>query len=309
MTSLTPRLARDQATLIRRADQAADVVERVVRSVWSELLAILQQPGMHWHAVFDAVRKALDKLRHIDRELAADLLDAGKFARETTERHIETIGALPVEPRGGFDGSLPRHAFESRQLVEDFTFEPITLDNIGDLFQVFRGRQVQIFKPLDLGNLTKIIYSTDWRQRLAAQTKLANPAAIASIITQGFALGKTPARIAREIRPAVQGVQSTARRIARTEGLRIAHEVQLDTYEQIPGVIAYQIHSMHFPATRHWHAQRDKTIYYRNPGPGQKGFFQLPRPPMEAPDVNERPRGTPQIAFNCLCWITPVFES
>ena len=37
-------------------------------------------------------------------------------------------------------------------------------------------------------------------------------------------------------------------------------------------------------------------IYYANPENGQKGYYQLPNPPDEADDPNERPVGAPQVA-------------
>jgi len=129
-------------------------------------------------------------------------------------------------------------------------------------------------------------------------TKLAAPDALASIISAGWSQGLTPAAIARQLRPALQGVQSSARRVARTVSMQIAHDVQWNMYEAVPGVDSYVIKSMHFPASRSWHIARHGTRYYRNPKKGQKGFQQLPHPPLEADDPAERPPGAPFVASN-----------
>lgn len=276
----TTTLHRDQARLVARADRSADAVERHVASVWSRLLDIIAAGG-NWFAIFNAARATLTHLHSLPRVLATDLLDVAGHARETTIEHLgERIPAL-------FEDDAPP-AFDPWQAPR-LTWE-----------------EMPLFQPPTIEETVSLVYSSGWQERLTAMTRLASPDALASVIANGWQQGLTPAAIARAIRPAVQGVQTSARRIARTESLRIAHDVQMDMYEQVPGVIGYQVHSMHFPATRHWHAARDGTIYYRDPQPGQKGFEKMPRPPREPDDPGERPRGTPQIAHNCLCWLTPV---
>jgi uncharacterized protein with gpF-like domain len=73
-------------------------------------------------------------------------------------------------------------------------------------------------------------------------------------------------------------------------------------------LIGYQVHATLDQHTRPWHKQRDGTVYYKNPGPGQKGMAQMPNPPDEAADPRERPPGTPHTAWNCRCYLTPVLR-
>jgi len=163
-----------------------------------------------------------------------------------------------------------------------------------------------LFPPPSLAELNRIILSTDWAQRIEALTRLASPDAIAGIVAAGFQQGLTPAAIARQLRPLVANVQASAVRVVRTESLRVAHETQFSMYEQVPGVIGYTIKSMHFPASRSWHKSRDGNQFFRNPKPGQHGFYDMPRPPMEAQNPAMRPPGTPHVASNCLCWLVPI---
>ena len=294
MPAIAKPLAEDQRKLIARADRSADVASRVVRRAWNRLMKILDNPAASWHEIYAATHLACAELRNIPKELADDLHDVADHARTVTMEHVKS--------------------FKPRQITEAINVEKLFTDFLSDNLG-FRtsvrnigGRIDPIFRPLDRGDITRIVYAGGWRKRLSAQTGLANPAAIASIITNGFARGLTPRQIAAELRPSVQGVQVSARRIARTESVRVAHEIQLDTYEQVPGVAGYEIHSMKWKSSRWWHVERNGTKYYRNPVAGQKGFDKMPRPPLEAPDVSERPPGTPEVAHNCLCWLTPFFE-
>lgn len=158
-------------------------------------------------------------------------------------------------------------------------------------------------------DVLRIVYGNQWQERLAASTRLAQPATLASIIANGMIQGKSQQEIARDILPAVNNVRVSARRIARTEALRVAGQMQMQAHEALGDlVIAYQVHSMHDEHVRPWHLKRDKTIYYKNPAPGQKGLLQMPNPPEEAADPNERPPGTPQMAWNCRCYITPILR-
>ena len=116
-----------------------------------------------------------------------------------------------------------------------------------------------------------MIYRGDWAKRFASLTRLALPGTLAAAIARGTLELKHPYEIARDIRPLVQNVQVSARRIARTECLRIAHTVQMDTYEKLGDmVIGYQVHAVLDSRTRPAHRERDGFIYYKNPKGDQR---------------------------------------
>lgn len=171
-----------------------------------------------------------------------------------------------------------------------------------------------LFPPPAEADISRTVYSNGWVNRIAAGTRLGDPMQLADLLVTGLAQGKTHQEIAKDLLPHVEGVRSTARRVARTEGLRVAGAMQQQAHDQLGDlVIGYQVHSTPNPHTRPWHQQRNGTIYYLDPKPGQKGMRQCPHPPEEAEDENERPiingRRAPQVAQNCLCYLTPVLAA
>jgi len=164
--------------------------------------------------------------------------------------------------------------------------------------------QDALFKKIPQDKVASIVRGTtngmSWDGRLEQQTRRASPEQLASLVTSGFSAGATPAELSRQIRPFVQGISSTARRVARNESMRIAHETRMQAYEQLGDmVVGYQIHATMDARVRPHHAARSGTIYYKKPGPGQLGLEKMPRPPLEED-------GT--VAHNCRCWLTPVLE-
>lgn len=171
---------------------------------------------------------------------------------------------------------------EQRRLFEELLFPAPTIDQI-------------------LGVMNAPGYAGTWEEQLSRATSLASPEVLADILTRGLAGGLTREQIVQEILPAVDGFRNSAERIARTEGLRIAHAMNMRANDVIDDlVVGYQIHATPSPVppSRAWHQKRSGTIYYKEPAAGQKGLQQMPSPPEEAPDASERPAGTPQTAYN-----------
>lgn len=147
--------------------------------------------------------------------------------------------------------------------------------------------------------LRRPVFGQTWDQDLTTASKLAgfDPEKMAVTIAQRFAFGDTPQQIAKQLMPAVDGVKKTARRIARTYGMQVSHAVSREAHEQLGDLlVGYQAHSQLDQNTRSWHAARSGTIYYKNPAGDQKGYAQMPNPPLEADDANERPAGEPKLA-------------
>ena len=131
-------------------------------------------------------------------------------------------------------------------------------------------------------------------------TRAAAPERVTGQLLAGIAQGWDRERIARELKAAFGVAAGTARRIARTEGLRVATETQLGVSEQLGDLVAgYKIRCVADARTRPDHLKRDGTVYWREPGPDQLGFADMPRPPLEADG---------SVAWNCRCWLMPVFR-
>lgn len=268
--------------LVAAANRTADLAEAVVATAWSQVLGVLQDARSHcgnYLLVLHRLRPILDGLR-----LQLPVLVGNQLVETAAATHTTTATSL------------------ASKIPERKLNQPAKLTESLDVGEY-------LFGPLNPQTLHQILFSSDWSQRLSALTRLAAPELLSSILSNGIQQGKTIDQIARDLRPHLQGVQTSARRVARTETVRVAHEVQFDAWEQVGDlIVGYQIHAVHGnPNTRKWHLSRDGTIYYKDPKPGQKGLRQMPKPPAEAEDPSERPPNAPRIAPNCLCYLTPVF--
>lgn len=156
-----------------------------------------------------------------------------------------------------------------------------------------------LFPPPAAEDVHRIVHATvggmTWEQRLDSATKTsATPEQLARIVGEGVSRGKTAREIAKELLPVVDGVRSSARRIARTESLRVVHQVQFEQWQGLGDMIAgYQIHCVLDERTRPAHAARNGNIYYIDPKPGQLSVEEMPMPPLEADG---------SYAFNCRCY-------
>jgi hypothetical protein len=266
-----------QRELIRRVRRMGAAVDKAARDVLAQLASLPQEhgPGLtHFYA-----RGILQSLPRVLCNVLSDHLhDIGEWGH----RAAKQIAASGLSRAG------------------------LREDEFGmDDYQ----RYLNLLLPAPPAHQIRgIVFGTDWMERIESLSRLADPNTLASIVSYSLAHGKTQADIARELLPIVDNVRSSARRIARTEGVRVGHEVQMDAWDELGTmVVGYTLHHSANPAQRWWHAERDGRQYFKNPGPGQDGLEKMPRPPMEPPDPSERPPGTPQTAPNCLCWLTPVF--
>jgi SPP1 gp7 family putative phage head morphogenesis protein len=285
--ALTAAATKTEDELYGQALGAADSAEAAIRKVWDDLMKVIAEGGNPGYVNL-RVRQSSEKLF---TEIVGSLSDSFvKLGLESHRTTVENLKAhMPVEivqkpAPVGLQLDPLSNAVEQTAIRESLVQEKL-LDFI-------------LAPPSPL-HLLNVIYRGDWAKRIASLTRLALPGVLAAAIARGTLELKTPYELAREIRPLVQGVQVSARRIARTECLRIAHTVQMDTYEKLGDmVIGYQVHAVLDSRTRPAHRERDGFIFYKNPKPGQRPMSECPKPPMES---NGKP------AFNCRCFLSPVF--
>jgi len=194
--------------------------------------------------------------------------------------------------------------------VDNFLPEPVGPEDADDQRDYLSDL---LFPPLDSPRIAAIlrqpIAGSTWQQDLDRATKYASGEQIANVMASGLSLGKNPREVAKELQSRLGVVQSSARRVARTYGVQVAHRAQMDCHQALGGLlVGYQIRATLDQHTRPWHAARSGTIYYLDPAPGQKGMAQCPHPPLEAEDPNERPPGTPRTAWACRCYLAPVLR-
>ncbi|MBY0523446.1 MAG: phage head morphogenesis protein [Gemmataceae bacterium] len=291
---LAARTGTRQLDALAKSDAAADAVDTSIVLVWRRLMRLLQDAADQQAAA--RVFVPPPGFKFAVARLLAELRDD---AHASLSRHFNALA------RWGYDSSartmadtLPasyvkaalirRHLGESRALTE--ADPPIAAD------------VEQLFPPPSLQQVLQIlhvpIHGSTWTQALDKATQLADPARWAHAVASGFAAGQTPRQIAQALQPVVQGVQSSARRIARTYGMQIAHRGQMEAHAQVDDlIIGYQVHALLDQHTRPEHAHRNGTIYYKTPGAGQLGLDQCPHPPLEADG---------SMAWNCRCWLSPV---
>lgn len=187
-------------------------------------------------------------------------------------------GLIGIEPSGTFDLSA------GIELLGD--------EAARDLFQSL------IFPPPDESVVRAVVFQSNWVQRLATQTALGTPDAIASKVVQALATGKKVNELARDLLPVVNGVRSTARRIARDENMHAAHAMQHQAWAQLGDMVTgYQVNAVLDERTRPLHRARNGQVFYKQPKGSQLGMNECPQPPREADGSH---------AYNCRCFLTPV---
>lgn len=291
MTSLaTSRMAAkmgiQQVEILRDSDRIGDEAEAHIQSIWKKIKDILWSKSPH--RAHEAAKLAAMIVPATMGLVGGNLEGMAAEIREKTIRDI--IDEVPLAVLASLM-PMKTPVSEARRKAtpaQDRQIRAMLFDEPSDeeAAQIVYGRHPQ-------GDLS-------WRHRIVQQTGMATPAVMAAIITQAAARGETPDQMARSLLPHVQGVQATARRIARTESARIANETRMRAFDDMGDAVAgFQIHATLDWRTRPEHAARSGTIYWKAPKRGQKGLDQMPRPPLEAD-------GT--VAHNCRCYLSPVFK-
>lgn len=279
-----PILAR-QIAADQRARGIARRLSATINRLWHHVLAVLPDgPFQPFNP--QRLRATLTGLRQIiQQQLERELRTLGDWAGDTAASAIR--------------GAYRRSESVVREMADEFRPNEDDRFNSGGGgfnlpgFQLGGGEP--IIEPPSAFEIARIVGPAPLRL-----TKLFDVDRTAAIVWQGIAEGKDRRAIARDLSKVLSGDMVAARRVARTEGLRVATAVHLQTAEQIPDlVIGYQIHATLDTRTRPEHRDRHGTIYYRNPKPGQKGFAEMPQPPVDPGGV---------IAYNCRCFLAPVFD-
>jgi len=286
---ISARVGVSQARTLAHADAIADGIDAKVVRLWKRALRLiaLKPLPVDVRTQLGAILREIQTLtiKGLDKGLRQIVAQAHTAAREEV---------LAEAPRAVIATALTLAAPARPDLTEARRLNPEQRAQV----------EAQLFPALDHDETTAIITrptaGTTWQARIAAQSGLAPPEQLANIVIQGISQGQTIQAMARTMLPAVQGVRTSARRVARTEGMRVAHEARMDCYAGLGDLVAgYQIHSTMDWRVRPHHAARNGTVYYVRPKPGQQSTAHMPRPPLEED-------GT--VAHNCRCYLTPVLD-
>lgn len=321
---LTSRLAAHGHARQVEAALATDAIgaaaDRAVGSVWRRLLEILRTArdvGAAQHHARAALEVLLPSVRHAM---------TGGFVRLALQSHRLAARALVQTLPGPYLERAVKGMQNSHTLTEDFARDAPGLVHLAitgqDLVASDRLASIREPAPHTPGDeevralIERLLFPSPaaervesfirrmviggetWEQRLAKASPPWSLPLLASTLAAGYAAGKTQREIAQDLLPVVDGVRSSARRLARTYGMAVAHQTQMETAHQLGDlVVGYQVHATLDQWTRPEHRHRDGTIYYKDPGPGQKGMNECPHPPLEADG---------KCAWNCRCYLTPV---
>lgn len=280
-STIAARMNLHHESQLSKADAVANGIDRKLAGIWNQILTVLgSRRGVmeKQYAIRNLLMKIVDqtasKLHGGLKTIATQSYEdaANVLSKNVPLGHLNLVVAKKPVLEG-------KDAI--RQQIHDAVFDQLPPDKID---KIVRGTTAGM----------------SWQGRLAQQTSKGSPDQLASVVTMGYLSGATPASLAGKLKPFVQGISSTARRVARNESMRIAHEASMEAYGNLGDMcIGYQIHATMDSRVRPHHAARSGNVYYKTPKPGQLSAARMPRPPLEED-------GT--VAHNCRCWVTPVLE-
>lgn len=289
-------------------DHEAERAAAIVDAYAYKLVKIAnQKPPLHPYQLEMEVRALLDNLPNaIGKRVYESLLKCGK--RSTDLAAVAIVWAVPLKYlTTGFEVQEAAGGAILRAIIKPFKRK----EPAAKLVDVKRSFRDYLIEPLKKGIIEKIVLGgAKAIARLMQTVKQAiNPKKIADILVKGISQSKNRHQQARDLINELGIPRTAAKRLVRTEGARVATESNMQSYDKLgTAVIGYMIHATPNPDSRWWHRQRSGTVYYKEPTEGQKGLDQMPRPPMEAKDPKERPDGAPEVAHNCLCFVSPVMS-
>ncbi len=241
---LSGHTRRRQEEAIARTDGIGAGTDRIVRAVWHRLLVLLRDADDPFEVQVRAEGVLRDMIPGVVNTLLSRLRSQVKWGLQSAKAGIRRV--------------LPKAA-----LRESSTVSPDTVELREERSPDFLDMLFPAPSEADIAELM----GTDWLAVLGRSTRLAAPGRLAAIIGAGYAAGNTQNEIARDLLPAVNGVRVSARRVARTEGLRIAHVAQMRVHEQLGDLVdGYTIRATLDRNTRLAHAARDGLTWRKDSG-------------------------------------------
>jgi uncharacterized protein with gpF-like domain len=282
-----------QQSAVAGAAALADAGDQLVRRAWTRVRVTLRrprQPHERW-TLAGEVAAAVATLRADLQELYARRLE--KVARWAHDSAAAIVAqAVPVAVTEARGLPRPTRPVGTARAVQ---FDGLTRADRAAIADVGLERMTQ-------REAFGVVYGGDWQARLAAQTRLADPAEIARLVHRGQVAGKTVEQIADDLLPVLNGVRVSARRVAHDEVMWVSHKSQQAAWRQVDDqIIGYRVHSVLDSRVRPKHLERDGWAFYKTPGPGQRGMDERPDPPRESP------KDGGVWAYNCRCFLSPIF--
>ncbi len=280
--TVTQAMAAAAGERVVRSARTADAVEAIVRRLWIEFLRSVSA-----NASPASIKAALTRVfARLDREvtqavgerLAKDI-DAGRADSaaavqavpvEITASALAVKAGVPVlqeqQQRGGVAADLEIRPGMTKEEVDAILIPPLDADKTREILE----------RPVN---------GESWQDRLSGLSKrIVDRDALVDSMARGLADGKTPRELVDDVLPHVAGYGAAARRIARTESLRVQHEANQDVLDELGDEIVGYTREVTLD---------DVTGDDHRPLAGK--FY----PKGTEPRLPDRP--------NCRCWLAPVF--
>jgi SPP1 gp7 family putative phage head morphogenesis protein len=153
-----------------------------------------------------------------------------------------------------------------------------------------------IFPPLDEERIGQIVFRSNWVHELRnLSQQITNPASVASQIVVSQSSGENVQQLTQRLKDQFSLAASSAKRVARTEAMRVAGVAQHDSFQKLgPLRIGFRHLSVLDQNSRPEHAILNGRVYYDDPGPGEPSVDEMVIPPY----AERLP--------NCRCSMTPV---
>lgn len=279
-------------------------IERILRvETVAELMAAQVGRTLQRTLAQRKPQKITDTLAELPERLVT-IADSA-FERLAVWSHRETVGVfVRTFPRKWFRAVNPAVVLVGEDagdqanpfLVDDGT-GPHIGERMGDE-EWAAWVQEHVFPAPDAARVREIMErptaGQPYEQRIRGLSKLIEPEVTALRMAEGFSEGKNIDELARDVLPHIDGgVRASAKRIARTEGLRVANTMQREMYADLGDLmVGTQILATLDEHTRPEHALRNGRIYY-NDLRKQPNVDTLPVLPDEP---------------NCRCFDVPVMK-
>lgn len=242
----------------------------------------------------DRVRKLIFKSLS-NESTVSDLLQLADVSRSAVA-YLRRV--IPAKMSAGFASMVRRYHVRTARILTAIANKQESRHILEDIPGIVTDYDNLIIDPPTEAEIERIAGNGP-----AKLTSLIDVDDVSNLIRTGIATGRTTAQIARDISATFDVMMTDARRISRTEGLRIATQTQLAVSEQIPElVVGYEINAVdngHSPTSRPEHKKRHGTKYYREPPPGRKSMEEMPQPPIESDG---------SLSYNCRCFLVPIIS-
>lgn len=321
---LASRLHIAQIETLRRAEGITRAIDRTANEAAKKIMAAVGEASQ----TFDIYRvRTIERaIEPLWREIAETMLKqfraiAGYANNQAVNTLIDTVPrkwwrvvvpTLPVKeavvpfPFSGQQPPIP--PFPPRVLPTpgepdfgplqiDIEHEPVLKGGLSDAEFKALLKEI-IFPPPSAAKVNEWVFQGDWAARLGnLSQRVTNPQALATEIAFGISSGENLQELTKRVRSITDVAASSAKRIARTEGMRISGIVQNESFAGLGDLeIGLQHHAQIDQNSRPDHAALNGHIYYHEPGPGQDGIDQM----VIEPGQDRLP--------NCRCWSSPVLR-